>query len=304
MSDAPSDASPEKGAIGRWFGSVSAAIFAQHAYTIVLRLTLLIFILHGSSDVGLEVLLMILCGTMLVFPALLQSRVLWMSVCGCVWWLNAVDWVWIDNHKFLMSYWCLACALAVQTSKPGEVLKVNAIALIGLTFLFASWWKIATGEYVDGSFMYFSLLTDYRLELLGTLFGGAGAEVFAEAAAVYETLEEYPEAGASVTLPEHSGLRWFAMASSWWTLVIEGAVALIFLLRFSKFRIPAVLPDLLLIVFIATTYVFIPVIGFGYILAVMGLAACPDERRKTRVVYLLLFALLQVGQLPLDRWLL
>ena len=128
--------------------------------------------------------------------------------------------------------------------------------------------------------------------------------MFAEAAAVYDTLEEFPEAGASVTLPEHAGLRRFALLSSWWTLVIEGAVALVFLLRFSKIRIPALLPDLILIVFIATTYVFIPVIGFGYILTVMGLAACKSDRRKTRVVYLLLFALLQVGQLPLDSWLL
>ena len=288
----------------RWYRGLADAIFLPPASAVILRLTLLVLMLHGSSGVGLEVMLMVLCGSMLVFPALLESRVLWLLVCGCVWWLNGVDWLWIDNHQFLISYWCLACALAVQSDRTGEILRLNAATLVGFSFLFAVVWKLVGGEYIDGSFFYYSLLTDSRLEILGRLFGGAGAEVFATASASVDALIEFPDAGAVLTLPEDAGLRRFGLIASWWTLFIEGAVAVAFLLRVRWVGCCRGLADALLIVFVATTYVFIPVVGFGNILALLGLAACPDERKKTRVAYLLLFALLQLIQLPWPAWVL
>lgn len=290
------------GSGGRWTQNVADAVFLPSASAVVLRLTLLVLILHGSSAVGLEVLLMVFCGSMLVFPAFLESRVLWLAVCGCVWWLNGIDWLWIDNHKYLMSYWCLACALAVQSRNTGEVLRHNAVVLVGLSFLFATVWKMAAGEYLDGSFFYFTLLTDSRLETLAVLFGGADLKDLAQATMMVDTLTEFPGEGAELTLPMVAGLKKFALIGSWWTLVVEGGVALAFLIRWKGGRLSMGLGDVLLITFVVTTYVFIPVMGFGSILVVLGLAACSDERRKTRVAYLLLFALLQLTQLPWQDW--
>ncbi|MCJ8283723.1 MAG: hypothetical protein MJK14_29075, partial [Rivularia sp. ALOHA_DT_140] len=56
--------------------------------------------------------------------------------------------------------------------------------------------------------------------------------------------------------------------------------------------------DWLLIVFIITTYFLLPVLGFAYVLAIMGLAQCPSTRVSVRTTYLCLFGLLQLARLP------
>ena len=48
-------------------------------------------------------------------------------------------------------YWSLACCLSLFCRDPDRLLAWNGRVLIGLTFLFATGWKIMGGEFLDGS---------------------------------------------------------------------------------------------------------------------------------------------------------
>ena len=270
-------------------------LLASPRHLLVLRLTLLLLLLYGSSTVLLDVPLRIICGLMLIAPAFLTNQVLWVIICGVVWWVNAHDWLWIDNHKILISYWCLVCALAVSSKEPNRVLAWNGRMLIGLTFLFATIWKIIAGEYWNGAFLHYTFLIENRLEDVATAIGGFSPNTLPQNHLLEEILSRFPQTVKSVTLSSSPRLELFTLAASYWTLLIESFVALAFLS--SSFGLLFRIRDWLLILFIATTYFLLPVLGFAYILSVMGLAQCPLDSRHRLLVYIGLFGFLQVARL-------
>lgn len=271
-------------------------LLAQPRYVLVLRFTALFLLLYGSSTVFLDIPLRVLCGLMLLSPPLLTSQVIWILICGIVWWVNATDWLWIDNHKILITYWCLVCALAVSARDTDGVLAWNGRVLVGLTFLFATFWKVFAGEYWDGAFLHNVFLTDDRVEVVATAIGGLSPDALPQNRFLESLLKQFPEAIASVPLRTSPRLQAFTLAASYWTLLIEGSVAIAFLVPwlrvFSRYR------DWFLIVFIATTYFLLPVLGFAYILIIMGFAQCDPRHTRVRVMYVLLFAFLQLSRLP------
>jgi hypothetical protein len=272
-------------------GIAAGELLTQPRYLLVLRLTALLLLLYGSSSITLDVPLRIVCGLMLLSPALLTNQLVWLFICGIVWWVNAFDWLWIDNHKILMSYWCLVCTLGISAKDPNSVLSWNARLLIGLTFLFATGWKILAGEYWNGAFLHYTFLTDPRLEAIAIWIGRLNPDVLPQNRLLELTLKLIPQAAASATLMSSSSLQLFTRVSSYWTLLIEASVAVAFLVPGVRWR------DLLLMLFIATTYFILPVLGFAYILIIMGLAQYPTRQVKIRIAYLSLFALLQFSRL-------
>ncbi len=155
--------------------SLFRELLDQPVDELVLRLTLLVLILHGSSTAWLDVALKVLCGYMLVSRVHLKHAGLWVVICACVWWLNARHWLWIDNHKYLISYWVLACTIGVSGAHCARVLAWNGRWLIGLCFAFALGWKLFAGQYFNGDFFTYTLLVDDRLELFAHLGGGLSA---------------------------------------------------------------------------------------------------------------------------------
>lgn len=283
-----------------------------------LRLTALLLLLYGSSDLWLDLPLQALCGALLLSPFLLRSFGAWALVCVLFWGFNASDWQWIDNHKYLMSYWALVCALCLLSRRPGELLAHNARWLIGLAFLFATAWKLLAGQYLDGSFLHHTFLADGRLSAAARWMGGVAPELLAQNRLYEDQLALNPAPGFYAQFATTPLMRQVALISSWWTLLIEGLVALAFLVPprwgtgqgggfqrllgwFSATR------DLWLLVFLMTTYLLLPVLGFAYLLAIMGFCQCAGPRtgtelttteRRLRLGYLLLFVLLQLARLP------
>lgn len=271
-------------------------LLAQPRHLLVLRFTALFLLLYGSSTVFLDIPLRVLCGLMLLSPTVLASQIMWVLICGIIWWVNATDWLWIDNHKILITYWCLVCALAVSAKDTDRVLAWNGRVLIGLTFLFAITWKILAGEYWDGSFLHYTFLADDRVESVATVIGGLSPNTLPQNRLLETLLKQFPQTIGSVTLITSSRLQAFTLAASYWTLLIEGSVAVAFL--FNLIRLLSQFRDWLLIVFIATTYFLLPVLGFAYILIIMGFAQCDSRHTTVQVAYVVLFAFLQLSRLP------
>lgn len=265
---------------------------------LVLRLTLLTLLLHGSSETWLDVILQVLCGMMLVSRTHFSSPGLWIAVSSFIWIINATDWLWIDNHKFLMSYWVLACTVAVLSKEMHLVLQWNGRILVGLCFGFATLWKLIAGQYWNGEFMVYTLLVDGRMEFIAHSMAGVPRADLAQSRILEDTIGLFPNEEVQSSLPITDRLRFVALAMSWWTILVEAAVTILFLVKSSfasRWR------DLVLLAFIASTYVFVPVLGFGYILTILGLASCPTERSSIRMTYLGVLIVLQLGRLPWER---
>lgn len=267
----------------------------EQSYTseLILRLTALALILHGWSTEWLEAILVITCGVALISPSQwLRHPLLWMLIMIEVWWMNAPDWQWIDNHQYLISYWVLVCVIATRRDDPMPVFRWNGRILIGLAFALAFVWKVSLGEYWDGDFIRYEMLMDSRFERLAHFIGGVPLETLLEAKLIEN--EAILSPGTSFELPPVTErLDLFAKALSWWTLAIEAIIAAAYLLG----RRWQVIGSWGLMLFIVSTYICVPVLGFGAILGILGLAATPVDSTKTRAAWLVVLAIVQVGRL-------
>ncbi len=270
-------------------------LLGQPPADLVFRLTLLTLLLHGSSDRWLDVPLQVVCGLALVSRTHHRSPVTWLLVAVFVWGINATDWLWIDNHKFLMSYWVLACALAATATDADPVLRWNGRLLAGLCFAFATLWKLVGGQYLNGEFFTYTLLLDDRMEFLAHHLGGVSPADLAQARALENTLALVPGDTVRATLPGGPRLHAVALLLSWWTIAIEAAITALFLGGTAFCRRWR---DAALLAFVASTYVLVPVLGFGYILVILGLASCRAEQPRCRAAYLIALVILQLGRLP------
>jgi hypothetical protein len=101
-----------------------------------------------------------------------------------------------------------------------------------------------------------------------------------------------PGAGA-VTLIVTEQVRRLARVMTWFTLVMEGILAVLFLVPRASAR-RAVVRSVVLVVFLVAVYPAAPVIGFAWILIAMGLAQLPVGHPKLRATLVGLFVLLPI----------
>lgn len=203
---------------------------------------------------------------------------------------NFMNWEFSDNHKFLTTYWLLAIAASLSLPDPRRWLASNGRTLIGLVFLFATVWKLTSDAYLDHSMFRLLLISDPRFFGLSHYLGGLEPAQFAQNGTV---LTEYVYQAKQLFVPnriplvESAGIGAFAAFLTWWTILIEGLIAVLFLIpkenTFTRWR------HAVLIAFAVTTYPPTNVIHFGWLIMVMGLAACPIESKRTRLAYVVSF---------------
>ena len=200
------------------------------------------------------------------------------------------NWRFSDNHKFVIAYWCIALTVALTVGSPGRARQAAAgVAwsgriMVGLVFGLATFWKLTSLSYLNGSTFDLLLLTDERFFAMANAICGYSVEQFTQNKQTLQQLGNYP-LKESYELVRPSGAGALAQFLTWWTILIEGLLALLFLLergdRWEKWR------HWVLLFFIFTTYPPTGVILFGWVLIVMALACVPERDAKTRTLYLL-----------------
>lgn len=283
-------------------GGIRRAVVGASAADLALRLTLLDLLLRPVGDWTLRPLLLALAGAGLLLPGMIRSKGLWGLItlsCG----LRVIlDYPLPDNHAYLLCYWCLAISLSLHVADAGVFLAHVGRMLIGLVFGFAMLWKLALSpDFVDGTFFRVTLLTDPRFGDLSRLVGHLSVETLAFHR---EFLQQHADAGIRSLAPisDPPRLRLLAHTLTAWTLAIEGLLAAAFL--WPGRGGPARLRDAALLLFCATTFAVATVAGFGWLLLAMGIAQCPVESRRTRMLYLATFALiLFYREVPWTGWL-
>jgi hypothetical protein len=256
-------------------------------FVLALRLTLVDLLLRPVGDWTVRPFVLVLAAAGLLIPGLLQRASLWWALTVLTGLRVVSDWPLPDNHAYLLCYWCFAVAIAVSARGSRQIAAAAGRWLIGLSFAFASLWKLALSpDFLDGTFFRVTLATDPRFADFTRLLGGVSAQALE---ALRSALEQHADLGvlAEVVPPVPLPYERLADAMTWWTAAIEAAVAVAFL--WPGTRGLARTRDACLLVFCATTYAVATVDGFGWLLVAMGVAQTPPERRGTRMVYLVVF---------------
>ncbi len=265
--------------------SAPAAAFSENRFATVARMTLLLTLLFpGCLNLWLfRVLLTIASIAGLAKPQIARRPEFWLVLGLTNFGLqNVYNWAYTDNHVCLYSYWYLAISCALFSETPMRVLAANARAMVGLVFLFATLQKLLSAEFVSTDAVTFFLVHDRRFFRLGQLAGLHSNQV----ASLHRSMSELLP---SIPLPLSPRLAAMAEFITWWTVFLEGAIALAFLCRRAS-RVGRIC-DLALLVFVATVGPIAPVMGFGWVLLIMGYCQCSDFKRITLVVYQALFVL-------------
>lgn len=254
------------------------------------RLTLLLLLLAPVGGWELRPFELLLASAGLLSVAVLRSPWTWLALTALTGWCVASDWPMSDNHAYLLGYWCLAVLLSRLVPEPAAALATSGRLLVGLSFAFATLWKLVLSpDYLDGTFFRVWLIVDDRFESLARLVGGLSS---ADLEASRTFLQPPPTLGVEnfPALVEPPALRGAAEVLTFATLALEGLVGLLFLAPVPERR--AWLRHAPLLAFCAIAYAVAPVAGFGWLLLAMGLAVVPVGAMRLRLAYVACFALL------------
>lgn len=274
----------------RRFEALWDRIGAVDTPDLVARLTLLALLLEPVGFWALRPWIVALAAVGILSASVRLHPMTWCLLAGLTGYRVIDDWPMADNHAYLLVYWCLALALAFGTGSADTVLRRNGRWMLGLLFGLAVLWKaVLSPDYVDGTFFRITLLTDERFADLVLLLGEMEADDLGTAREALRPLPPGAGLAEPLPIPESLRLRRLACIATWSTLVLEGLVALAFLV---PWRIVHRRRDGFLLAFCAVTYPVAPVFGFGWLLLTLGVAQCEPARATTRLAYLGVFVLL------------
>ena len=272
-----------------WWRGLGDQLSSIRPLDAVLPMTLLLVLFPGGSP--LHYVAVALAAGSLAIRRVRRLPWTWFTIAG----LRAGDhllegWFLVDNHHYLLTYWCVAIGFVLLSREPGPVLRTNARLLLGLCFAFATAWKFLGGEYLDGSFPGYLLLTDpHPSSLIPGL--SIPPEVLETNRQALAEQAAAGVSGAAVRLEGVTrGVQTVAVMMGLWTIAIELLIATAFLLPLKGgWRR---MGDLALLVFIATTYPLAPVLVFGLLLLVMGFSQTRSPDTSWRLAYLLGYVVL------------
>ena len=178
----------------------------------------------------------------------------------------------LDNHHFLHVYWLTALTVACLAKDPAWTLGRAGRLMVGWLFLFATLWKLLTPDFTDGSFFAYLLSVDRNLTRIPLALDWVDPEVTSENRVAVTAMRHDPQMEPHpVPVQVSAQMDRLAAPLSWVTVVLEGAVALTFLLplrgAWTRWR------EVSLFAFILVTYPALPVLSFAALLAAMSLSA-------------------------------
>jgi hypothetical protein len=265
---------------------------------LILRLTAVELLLRPMGPWGVRPLILAAAGLAILLPRALSSSVTWYVLTALLTARIIADWPLPDNHIYLLTYWCLSLALALDATDPARTLATSARWLIGTAFLMAVIWKaLLSPDYLDGRFFRVTWLTDGRFTDAVQVLGHMTA---AQLSDNREQLAPFPEGAEPLYLtppPDPAAFRYLVLTSTWGVLALEALVAFGFL--FPRGDRAGPLHHLSLLLFCGVTYAIAPVAGFGWLLLTMGIAMCRPDQRALRAAYVVTwFLVLFYSEIP------
>jgi hypothetical protein len=271
---------------------IAGAASGIGAIDLALRLTLLDLLLRPVGSWVLRPFILGLAVVGLLRTGWLRHPVFWLALAALTGLRVVLDWPLADNHAYLLSYWCIAVALALMTQRPAPVLGDSARLLIALVFIFASLWKFwLSDHYADGSFFEVTFLTDPRFEGFVRVAGGLDAETYADLSGHVEQHRDAPPPYEETAPEVPARYAALAGAATAWNLFINAALAVAFAWPGRGGRVAGA-RHFLLLAYCTITYAVATVEGFGWLLLAMGVSQCRPDQRRLRYAYVAVFVLI------------
>lgn len=265
-----------------------------NAFALSAAMTLLLYLRHSEKTWPLEIGVYALAVLGLLHRPLARQAAFWFLITAFMVVGHARLWFQIDNHKYLMTYWALAFGLSLLGPSPAESLRRNARLLVGIGFGLAVLAKLLSPDYLSGGFFESLLVSDARFRHVASFLGGIPIAELQMQDIARRDVMVYGDLTAPLTMPMTPRLALLAQGMMWWTLLIEAAVAVLFL--WPEDRGPSRWRDAALLIFIATTYPVAPVIGFAWVLAAMGVAQASRPRyRLWALLYVAVFVFVMMS---------
>lgn len=278
-------------------------LLTRSTLDLVRILSLLVLIQHGPREWYTEVPLTLLVLLGIIVREMRSRPWFWFVVASFVLAHDIVTWPSVDNHKWLMGWWMMAMWIvhlaprAVQL----EAMRENARVMLGLVFVLATFWKLITPQYLDGSFFEYELLADKRFQEAAIWIGGATAKGLDENRDLKKDIQNSYRKDAepmeSAELNSGPYVDALALAMTYWTIAIEGSLGVLSL--WPGNGLVAVLRTSAALVFTATTYLLAPVMGFGWMVIILGFGQCPERYKKLRMGFLLVLGVIYVYRMHL-----
>jgi len=256
------------------------------AVRIAAQFTLLSLLFTQVGNAFTRPFIMLIAALGLVLPHGYRQPKLWMVLCFFTGFRVFYEWPMADNHAYLLALWCLTLSIACVSHETNRILANNARILIGLIFLLASFQKIISPDYLDGTFFRYLLLADNRFEDIVVLFCNISYQEIDNARVLLDASRFSPLTVNDSIVPVSSGLNWLVVFSTCWNLLDQIAVASCFLAPNNSFLYKK--RDFSLLIFCITTYAVAPVPGFGWLLVSMALAQC-EKKMIVRITYIFTF---------------
>ena len=254
---------------------------AMDPLLLLLRASLVVLLVNSNDDPAVMAVVAVVCVAALPRPGVLSSPWLWAALFLGIGARQFATWHTIDDHIVVTTYWCAAIAVGLGARDPRVTLAVSARLLVGTLFAFAVGWKLMSGQFTDGTFFRYTLLFDDRFEVVSRVIGKTtDAARAADVAAVSQLLSG--SGTGQVALQEGSGAVALAQVFTGWALVSEAVIAFSFLLLWHERW--AWLRHGSLVAFAATTYLVVPVGGFGALLLLLGAAQATTDRLRLAYV--------------------
>lgn len=271
----------------------------QNVLRTAILLSLLLVVMHGYSTPLFTALLALALPILIFFPKTLETPWPWMFLTGAACLAIYQNWYLEDNHKILLAYWLFTMTLVffLRESEREFVLVKSARFFLVFVFGAAAIQKSLDPTYISSDFFAFTLLTDQRFETLMALIGVAREDLALSRAAkiALEQGNLADNAIDTVMLVNSVRVNVIAFLVTWWDLLVQVVIAI--LLAVNR-RNTDLLAHIALIGFIATTYFFAPVIGFGWTITIWAFLISARRFPHLALVYLSILQLLSIYQLP------
>lgn len=288
------------------FNKLNNVIFSEGIIHLSLKLILIVLLLYMNDNTYLLIFMPIIIIPGLLFNKVLINKYYWLliTLIGTINYL-ILDLVgYVPNHKHIFAYVLIAITLTLFFFNPSEFnksLKIQGRYIIGLCFLFATIGKFLAPAFLDGTFFEFTNISDPRFFGLTSFSSDIPLTALKENENNFMFLLNSNNPEGTFKLNSDSSLANLGMTLSYWTIFIEGMIAISFCIP-EKFWLSRK-RDLFLAAFIITTYPIATVAGFAIILTALGFMQSIRDNKITRIswFYLLVFIFLPLVKIPFAR---
>lgn len=260
--------------------------------------TLALVLFHGIEAAPLSVLAGLGLLAFIVDRSVVLRWWFWLPVALVFTYELTLIWEDTGNHFYVICYWLWAVTLAAFAPRQRtKVLVVNAHILLVFVFGAAVYQKLASATYLSGEMFEMKLLRSGGFREFAEFFG-VPTDVMASSARVTDLLRDpaLSVPGNAVLVPSSDHVHTLALWLTWYDLLVQVAVVIAFLI---PNRVVQAAGHLALLFFIATAYVWVQILEFGWVITVMGLAMSRDRFPVIGALYFAMLGLLLLYALPI-----